>query len=63
MSEHLILRSIQVEAHQFYLKGFFHAWGGLSEHGFAIVESEDGRIGLYPCNGYSFKFLDRVETK
>lgn len=51
-------RPIEIHSHQFYSKGFLLAIGGLSEHGWILVEHKYGTTHKYSLQDHSFNFLD-----
>ena len=40
------LRPVEINGHQEYWRGYFHAWCGLSEHPKAIIEDELGNVRI-----------------
>ena len=52
-------RPIAVEGHQYYSEGFLVEIGGLSEHGWFLVEYKDGRTHKYDMQTYHFNFTDK----
>ena len=53
MTEHK-LRPVEINGHQEYWTGYFHAWAGLSEHPTAIIETSDGRIKIVDAHKVTF---------
>ena len=55
MSEHTDkLRPVEINGHQEFYTGYFHAWAGLSEHPTAIIETSNGRIKIVPAVQVTF---------
>ena len=54
------LRQVEINGHQEYWKGYFHAWCGLSEHPKAIIETETGEIKIRDAT--KVKFTDTIGT-
>ena len=48
------LRPVEINGHQEYWTGYFHAWAGLSEHPTAIVETVGGRIKIVKASQVTF---------
>lgn len=55
------LRPVEVNGHQEYFRGYFHAWCGLSEHPDAIIETASGRIIIRRAEQVTF--TDRKESE